>query len=90
MVERARENLASAGVINYEVRNIDSGIIPYDNDSFDVVISNGVINLCPEKLPCFKELYRILRPGGRIQFVDVVAENELPAQLAGSPEAWSQ
>jgi ubiquinone/menaquinone biosynthesis C-methylase UbiE len=90
MVERARENLASAGVINYEVRNIDSGIIPYDNDSFDVVISNGVINLCPEKLPCFKELYRILRPGGRIQFVDVVAENELPAQMAGSPEAWSQ
>jgi protein-L-isoaspartate O-methyltransferase len=41
MVERARENLASAGVINYEVRNIDSGIIPYDDNSFDVVISNG-------------------------------------------------
>lgn len=90
MVERARENLAFAGVKNCELIYLDSGAIPCSNNSFDVVISNGVINLLPDKAACFRELYRVLRPGGRIQFADVVVENELPAHLAGSPEAWSQ
>jgi arsenite methyltransferase len=62
----------------------------YDDHSFDVVISNGVINLSPRKETSFKEVYRVLKLGGRLQFADVILEKELPASLAGSAEAWSQ
>jgi ubiquinone/menaquinone biosynthesis C-methylase UbiE len=90
MVARARENLALAGSTNYEVKIVDTETIPYDDRSFDVVISNGVINLSPRKEATFAEIYRVLKRGGRLQFADVVLENELPADLAGSAEAWSQ
>ncbi len=90
MVGRARENLTLAGVTNFEVKKVDSEAIPYDDRSFDVVVSNGVINLSPSKETAFKEIYRVLKPGGRLRFADVVLENELPAGLAGSAESWSQ
>jgi arsenite methyltransferase len=90
MVVRATENLALAGITNFEIKKVDSEIIPYDDNSFDVVISNGVINLSPCKQTSFKEIYRVLKPGGRLQFADVVLEKDLPASLAGSAEAWSQ
>ena len=90
MVVRARENLTIAAITNFEIKKVDSEIIPYDDRSFDVVISNGVVNLSPRKQTSFKEIYRILRPGGKLQFADVILENELPASLAGSAEAWSQ
>jgi arsenite methyltransferase len=90
MTERARENLASAGLTNFEIIKINSEAIPYGDNFFDVVISNGAINLSPDKAACFRELFRVLKPGGRIQFADVIVENELPAHLAESPEAWSQ
>jgi SAM-dependent methyltransferase len=90
MIVRARENLTLAGIANYEVKKVDSEIIPYDDHSFDVVISNGVINLSPCKQTGIKEIYRVLKPGGRLQFADVVLEQELPVSLAGSAEAWSQ
>jgi len=90
MVLRARENLTLAGITNFEIKKVDAETIPYDDDSFDVVISNGVINLSPRKESSFKEIYRVLKSGGRLQFADVVLENELPVSLAGSAEAWSQ
>lgn len=90
MVKRAKDNLASANITNIEIKKVDSENIPYADHTFDVVISNGVINLSPCKNTCFKEIYRVLKPGGRIQFADVVLENELPAGLFGSLEAWSQ
>ncbi|HJW29928.1 MAG TPA: methyltransferase domain-containing protein [Saprospiraceae bacterium] len=90
MVVRAKENLALAGITNFEVKKVDSEIIPYDDRSFDVVISNGVINLSPRKEISFAEIYRVLKPGGRLQFADVVLEKDMPVSLAGSAEAWSQ
>jgi ubiquinone/menaquinone biosynthesis C-methylase UbiE len=90
MVQRARENLTRAGVTNFEIRKVDSETMPYNDHSFDVAISNGVINLSPNKETTFSEIYRVLKPGGKLQFADVVLENELPAGLAGSAEAWSQ
>jgi len=90
MTKKAAENLAGAGLINFEVRKVDSESIPYDDDFFDVVISNGVINLSPDKEALFKEVYRVLKPGGKIQFADIVLENVLPAGMRGSLEAWSQ
>ncbi len=90
MVSRARENLTLACITNFEIKKVDSEAIPYDDRFFDVVISNGVINLSPRKETTFAEIYRVLKPGGRFQFADVVLENDLPASLAGSAEAWSQ
>ncbi len=90
MVKRAEDNLSGADTANIEIRKVDSEDIPYADNTFDVVISNGVINLSPGKSTCFSEIYRVLKPGGRIQFADVVLENELPGDLAGSLDAWSQ
>jgi len=90
MAQRARENLALAGVHNFEIKTVDAEAIPYDDHSFDFVISNGVINLSPCKQTIFREIYRVLKPGGKLQFADVVLESELPAALSGSAESWSQ
>jgi arsenite methyltransferase len=90
MVERARGNLSRAGIKGFEVTKVDSETIPYDDGLFDVVISNGVINLSPDKQACFREIHRVLKRGGRLQFADVVLESELPSGVAGSLEAWSQ
>ncbi|NJD56151.1 MAG: methyltransferase domain-containing protein [Nitrospirae bacterium] len=89
MIDRTMENLNGAGVTNYELKQIDAEEIPYPENFFDVVISNGVINLSPFKLACFREIYRILKPGGRVQFADVVLEQDLPAEMKDSLEAWS-
>ena len=89
MVEKARKNLRHIGMGNSQVRVAGSESIPYDDRAFDVVISNGVLNLSPFKEKSFQEIYRVLRPGGRLQFADIVLKKELPADVAGSLEAWS-
>lgn len=90
MARLATENLTRQGVSNFEVKLVDSEDIPYADSSFDIVISNGVINLSPCKQTCFREIFRILKPDGRIQFADVILEGDQPASMAASPEAWSQ
>jgi SAM-dependent methyltransferase len=89
MAERARRNLALAGIPNFEVQTVDSETIPYDDYSFDVVISNGVINLSPCKQTLFREIKRVLKPGGKLQIADIILEQALPAGLS-SAESWSQ
>ncbi len=90
MVARARKNVALAGVTNIEIHHVEGEEIPYKDQTFDVVISNGVINLSPGKESLFSEILRVLKPGGRLQFADIILKKELPDSLANSPDAWSQ
>lgn len=90
MVERSIINLSAAGSTNIDIRQIDGEQLPYPDDYFDLVISNGVINLSPFKSACFREFHRVLKPGGRLQFADIVLERDMPAEMTGNPEAWSQ
>jgi len=90
MMSRARDNLQKAGIANAEVRHVVSENLPFADNTFDVVISNGVINLSPDKETLFREINRVLKPGGRFGFADVMLEQELPQGMAGSAEAWSQ
>lgn len=90
MVRRATDNLQQTGMTNFEILQVDREDIPYGNDFFDAVISNGVINLSPCKQQCFAEIYRVLKPGGKLHFADLILEKDLPPHLNGSPEAWSQ
>jgi SAM-dependent methyltransferase len=90
MVARARENLQKAGVANAEVQQVGSERLPFGDTMFDAVISNGVINLATDKETLFREINRVLKPGGRLGFADVVLEQELPQGMAGNAEAWSQ
>lgn len=90
MVERARKNLTEAGMADIEVVNVSSEKIPFDNNTFDTVISNGVINLSTNKQELFQEIFRVLKNGGKFQFADVILDKEIPGTLAGSAEAWSQ
>lgn len=89
MVSRARDNILLIHSLNVEVRVAATEEIPYGNKTFDVVISNGVFNLSPLKEKCFREVYRVLKRGGRLQFADVVLKEELPEKIAASLDAWS-
>lgn len=90
MVHRAKENLNTLQVSNVEVLQISGERLPFADEQFEVVISNGVINLSPDKRTLFSEIFRVLKPGGRLQFADIVLEKELPPHLASNVESWSQ
>lgn len=90
MVDLASRNMALASATNVEIRHVDGEMIPYPDQTFDVAISNGAINLSPCKSTLFREIFRILKPGGRLQFADIILQKKLPESLASSPEAWSQ
>jgi ubiquinone/menaquinone biosynthesis C-methylase UbiE len=80
MISKARQNIKAAGVTNVEVRKGLIEDLPVETSSVDWVISNCVINLSPEKSKVFNEIYRVLRPGGRMSISDIVAE-ELPDEI---------
>lgn len=86
MIAAARANLALAGVTNAEVRKGLIEALPVADASVDFIISNCVINLAPDKPAVFRELARVLKPGGRFSISDIVAE-DLPAALRDSAAA---
>ncbi len=63
--------------------------MPLPDESADVVISNGVVNLSPRKVRVLAEAYRVLRPGGRVAIVDLVLEHDLPPEIQTHPAAWA-
>ncbi len=88
MVSRASHHLSEAGAANASARVASADTLPFQYESFDVVKSNGALNLVPEKPVVLREIYRVLRGGGRFQFADVVRVRALSREH-GDPDAWS-
>jgi len=89
MRDRARGSAAVAGLTNVEVYLADATAIPLQDASVDVVISNGVLNLVPEKEKGFQEIHRVLRPGGRLQLADIALDEELGEEARRNIELWT-
>ena len=81
MIEKARANAAKLGFTNVDFRLGDIETMPIDNDTADVVVSNCVMNLVPDKLNAFAETYRISMPGGHFSISDIVLQGELTDEL---------
>jgi SAM-dependent methyltransferase len=87
MLARARRNAEAAGHVNVEFREGNIEALPVDDASVDVVISNCVINLVPDKAAVYREVARVLRPGGRLVISDIVLDAPLPDFIAASVAA---
>jgi SAM-dependent methyltransferase len=89
MIERARENAKRVNAENVEFRLGYLEELPVESNSVDVVISNCVINLAPDKSKVFAEIVRVLKPGARLAVSDIVTDGELPDAMKKSLSAWA-
>ncbi len=88
MIDKARENAEKGKYENVEFRLGEIENLPAADNSVDIIISNCVINLAPDKKNVFKDAYRVLKPGGRLMISDIVLQKELPDSIKSSIEAY--
>jgi SAM-dependent methyltransferase len=89
MLGKARGAAAEMGLNHVEFREGLIEDIPVEDGWADVVISNGVINLCADKRRIFSEVQRVLRPGGRLQFADIASANPIPEEVVRNIDLWT-
>ncbi len=89
MVEKARANALAAGIGIVEIHLGEADHLPADDGSVDVVVSNGVFNLCRDKPGVLAEVLRVLRPGGRLQMADILLREDVTPEQVESKGAWS-
>jgi ubiquinone/menaquinone biosynthesis C-methylase UbiE len=86
---KSRRLAEEAGILRVDFREGRIEELPVDDESFDCVISNGVINLSPEKERVFAEAARVLRPGGRLAIADIVSDQQLKESIVCDPDLWA-
>jgi len=89
MVTKARAGAAAAGLANVAFSEGRAEALPLPDAAVDVVISNGVINLCPDKAAVYREIFRVLRPGGRLQIADVMVQASVPDDAKADINLWT-
>ena len=89
MLERARSTASELGMEQVEIREGYAEDLPVEDGWADAVISNGVINLCPDKQAAFADIFRALRPGGWLQFADIANGNRVPAEAMRDIDLWT-
>jgi arsenite methyltransferase len=89
MRTKATRNACRARATNVKFVDGLAEDLPFPDESIDVVISNGVINLCPDKRAVYRELYRVLAPGGRLQIADVVVQRPVPDSAKADIDLWT-
>lgn len=88
MVAKARTNMEIAGIKNVEIKCGHSDSLPFQDNFFNVVASNGIYNLSPDKEKVMREVFRVLKPGGRTAFCEIVLKERLPEDVRKNIDDW--
>jgi SAM-dependent methyltransferase len=89
MLAKTRAGAAEVGLGNVDARLGFAESLPVKDQTIDVVISNGVVNLCPDKVQAMRVIWRVLKPGGRFQIADIIVHKEVPQDAKDDINLWS-